>query len=91
MPSYLVKLADDEYVEWSTVVDAPLSYICERERAVSRWGEDRVARADEHVTSHTDPDFQADTPERAIAVNRAGDDESELTLAELRERYRRVK
>ena len=48
MPSFLVKLGPDEYCEYSTVVDAPTSFIQSRETAVAEWGEDRIARCDEN-------------------------------------------
>jgi len=83
-----VRLAEDEYVEWSTVVDAPVTYICDRAEAVQEWGEQRVTRADFHVSSAWPAEFQAATPGDFIAGNRAGPDETELSLAELRDQYR---
>lgn len=46
MPRYIVKLADNEYVEFSTVVEAPVSQIVDRKIARALWGEERIERAD---------------------------------------------
>jgi hypothetical protein len=82
----IVRLADNEYVDWSTVCDAPVTYIVDRAEAVGTWGEERVARAD--ANNHSWLDMPAMAPNRVIAGNRAGKNETELTLAELRREYR---
>jgi hypothetical protein len=82
----IIKLHDDEYVEWSTVVDAPVSYIMNRKDAISEWGEDRVLRADTHGTSYRD--IPPTTAEEYVEYNRAGDNEECLTLDEIRRHYR---
>ena len=52
MPTWLMKLADDEYVEWSTVVDAPISAIMSRSEAASAGhDEERLRWTDEHLCS----------------------------------------
>lgn len=88
MPRYILKIADDEYVDWSTIVDAPVSYIVTRAEAVARWGKDRIGRADAYTTSLIEPEYGPNCAEEAIACNRAGPDESQLTLEQIRERYR---
>lgn len=35
------KLGPDAYVEWSSVVDAPVTYVCNRKAAVAGFGESR--------------------------------------------------
>lgn len=48
MPRFVVKLAEDHYVLWSTVVDAPLTgqgYT--KASARTLWGPDELARADD--------------------------------------------
>lgn len=87
MPRYILKLAADEYVEWSTIVDAPVTYACDRAEAVREWGEDCVVRADEHVTSMMDRMYWDDDAASAVAFNRAGPGETRLTLAQIREQY----
>lgn len=77
----IVKLAEDEYVEWSSIVDAPVSYVVDRETAVGAWSEERVDRADRNGHSYRDG--------FGLEGNRAGEDERELTRDEIRERYRR--
>ena len=89
MPRYIAKLGDDQYVDWSEIVDAPVSRVMSREEAVTEYGEDRVARADRTGTSIIDPDSLMDgiTPEEIIVGNRAGPNETELTLEKILERY----
>lgn len=52
------------------------------------WGEQRVNRADFHVTSAWPAEFHAASPEEFVEGNRAGERERELTLQELRAAYR---
>jgi hypothetical protein len=51
MALWLMKTDDDEYVEWSTVIDAPASDFMTRDEAVDEHGEDRVGWADAHLWS----------------------------------------
>jgi hypothetical protein len=46
-----MKIADDEYVLWSTYSDEPVSPVVGRFEAVEWWGEDRVEWVDEHLCS----------------------------------------
>lgn len=81
------KLGDDQYLEWSSVVDAPVSYLHSRSEAVSLWGEDRIARAD--LRGHSYQDLEVcESPQELIACNRAGPGEKELTLDALLRRYK---
>jgi hypothetical protein len=83
MGRYIAKLGDDAYVDWSTVVDAPVSFILTREEAVAEWSEERVARADHHGTSIWDGYPAGSTPDEIVRANRAGPNESELTLEQI--------
>lgn len=83
MGRYIAKLDADAYAEWSTVVDAPVSWVVPRDSAVGMWGEDRVARADRNGTSIVDGYPAGETPEEIVQGNRAGPGESELTVAEI--------
>lgn len=80
----IVRLAEDEYVEWSTVVDAPVSYAITRAEAVEAFGASRIARADEKGTSYLSPPY---TLQDFLDCNRAGEDESHIGLEEMRRRY----
>ena len=51
MPSYVVRLAEDEYVYFCTVGEEPVSQVLTRAVATEEWGEDRVQRADESGAS----------------------------------------
>ena len=52
MPEFIVRLADNEYAEYSSVVDSLTSYIATRDEAVAEWGADRIERCDKsNITS----------------------------------------
>lgn len=87
MGKYIAKLADDVYIEWSTVVDAPISYIATRAQAVQAWGGERVRRADANGTSILDSYPAGNTPEEIVRGNRAGPGESEIGVAEIIKAY----
>lgn len=95
MPRYIVKLAEDEYMEWSTVVDAPVTYICTRKEFEDfyrkEYGEDgmrtlpeRMERVEQKGTSC----LLDDSAEQTVKFNRAGPNESTLTFDEIRQRYK---
>ncbi len=76
MPRYVVKAAEDHYLLWSTVVDAPLTgkgYT--KADARTLFGPDEVARAD----ADEDPDD--------FKWNRAGPNESFATREEIIKRF----
>ena len=81
----IIKLGEDQYVEWSTIVDAPVSYVTDRETAAVAWGEERVARADEKGTSYLDIE---ETAAEYVAFNRAGPNEECLTLEEILKEFK---
>lgn len=85
MGSGVVCLWEDEYVEWSTVVDAPTTYIMSRSEAVAEYGEDRVARADRQWTSFIAPRY---TLADLLEGNRAGPGERLASLDEIRRLFR---
>jgi predicted metal-dependent phosphoesterase TrpH len=85
MGRYVAKLADDAYCEWSTVVDAPVSWIVPRTVAVNAWTEERVERADRNGTSLLGA--SPETAEEIVSGNRAGLQERELTLEQILEEY----
>jgi hypothetical protein len=109
----IVKLAEDKYVEWSSVVDAPSSSVMnhqeleqylkathEREEGlfyeqdpklkalkmelVATKISQRLARLAQKGTSAVDEDVTVDT---VIAGNRAGPNETELSIKEIIELY----
>jgi hypothetical protein len=98
MARCLVKLADNEYVEWSTVVDAPVTAVGTRDEIVKhardefgRQGasniEERLQRCEERGHSAMWPGA-GDSVEDLIRGNRAGEGEAEVTLDEIRHLYR---
>lgn len=80
----IVKLAEDKYVEWSTVVDAPISEVFNHKEAQFKIGADfdRLDRLNETGTT-----FVNRTAEDFLSFNRAGENESHLTAAEIVELY----
>ncbi len=98
MGRYIVKLADDKYVEWSTVVDAPVTCIFTREEMLRRLRlkyakalemlptrpDECIAITDKFGTSCRDMSLK-----EALEGNRAGDAEVCLTLEEIIEQYKK--
>lgn len=98
MPRYIVKLIDpadnsEWFMEWSTVVDAPVTWGLTRDEFTERYRltygasamaefADRMARVDTTGTSALDT-----TLDEIIAGNRAGDNEKELSYADIVARY----
>lgn len=93
----IVKVGEGEYLIWSSVVDAPVSWITDREgireRVRFEFGESGVRgidrsfdRADER--GHSGPPNYGANAEEFVRGNRAGDGETELTLDEIRDAYR---
>ena len=96
MPRYTLKLGDNEYLEWSTIVDAPVTYITDRDEMIAhlrfKYGDHiditrHMNIVDEQGTSCRD----GQTVEQIISSNRAGPNESHLTLAEIKQRYGELK
>ena len=98
MPRHIIKLEHGGatyYTEWSTASDAPvykgmgLEHFTQQ--YASNYGKlalaglpERLARADTKGTSSTDP---TETLESLVRFNRAGPDESSLTLEELKAKF----
>ena len=93
MPRMIVKL-DDHYLEWSTVVDAPVTfgmtleefteyYQAEYGRSGMREFEDRMERVQEKGTSA----FLYDSADDLIAHNRAGKNETCLSKEQIIDYY----
>lgn len=81
----IVKLAEDEFVEWSTIVDAPVSWVMDRAEALELAGDPaRIERADHLGTSYLSPPYTLDD---LLSGNRAGPDESSIPLDEIRRQY----
>lgn len=99
MPRHILKLTDPSdgqayYLVWSTVVDAPITGGMSREALREHWREQEgvaglreMDRAMDRVeaTGVSSPRYR--DPSDLLKGNRAGEDESELTLAEVIEEY----
>lgn len=94
MGNLLVKLAPDCYVEWSSIVDAPISSTMTLDQLWDyireEYGRDgaerlpaRLARCDVNGTSSND----GTTLETLEAYNRAGPGETTLSIAEIIQQY----
>jgi hypothetical protein len=95
MPRCTIKLAENKYVEWSTIVDAPVTYIQTREehaehlrneygRSYEHEIEPRLKRADERGASWQ---MGGSTGDETIRGNRAGPGESKITKEQILEMY----
>jgi hypothetical protein len=93
MPRYIIKLAD-KYLEWSTIVDAPVTNGMSleefKEYYKSEYGvqglnglEERLKRVEEKGTSS----IYEGSVDEVISGNRAGDNEKKLTKEEIIEKY----
>jgi len=93
MPKGLIKIKD-LYLEWSTIVDAPVSFgmtlIELKEYIKDRYGQEgllelptRLERLEDKGTSFLDDVSAEDT----VAGNRSGEGEACLTLDEIYDRY----
>jgi hypothetical protein len=95
--TYIVRLNDGErayYMEWSTIVDAPVTYGMTREdfetyyrdeygRSGAKDMPERMARVDAKGTSAHHDSSAWDT----IWLNRAGKEETRLTLEQIVQHY----
>ena len=95
MPKYIAKLKEDGYVEWSTIVDAPVTYILTREhmlahldaeygRSSFEGNRERLDRADKYGTSCIDTNFSL---EELLLCNRAGDKTRSISLKKILQKY----
>lgn len=84
----VVKLAD-KFVEWSTVVDAPVSWAMTRAEAAEQFGEERVASAELYGHSLVDNDGNPASgyEDGFAAFNRAGPEEECLTVDAVLRRF----
>ncbi len=91
----IAKLADDKYVEWSSIVDAPVTYILTRDHMLahldaeygrSSFDENRrcLDRADKNGTSIQGMEYSV---EDLVSSNRAGKNGDNITLPEILEMY----
>jgi hypothetical protein len=101
MPRYLIKLTDPDnpwdwrVMEWSTVVDAPVTYgltVAEAERLHEvdpRYSDcvfhERLYRM--HTKGHSNMVFDPEGPDARVACNRAGPDEESLDRRQIWKRY----
>jgi hypothetical protein len=93
MGTLIVRLGPDQYVKWSNTTDSPVSCVMDRAAVVEHLERDDhltfsqadhlVVSADETGTS--DPHVTFD---ELLATNRAGVDESCLSLSEILRQYR---
>lgn len=93
MPRYIIKL-NDQYLEWSTVVDAPITFgmsLAEfKEHYRSEYGEDGMrclAERLERVERVGTSEIGAMRIEDTISCNRAGDNDKRLTKKQIVAKY----
>lgn len=94
MPYYIVKL-EDKYCEWSTIVDAPISYFLNlkdfKQYYKEKYGShgmgevtERLKRADRKGTSS----LIHESAEDVVQSNRAGKNETHIEIPELLKQYK---
>jgi hypothetical protein len=89
----VLRLDANHYVKWSNTVDAPVSYVMRRAEMQRYLVEDDGLDADEASSMlSTVDEFGSSDPsmsmESVIAGNRAGPDESALSVGEILTTYR---
>lgn len=90
----MVRLGEDQYVEWSNTVDAPVSPVLPRHEMIAFLDREHpisyleAAHALELADQHGTNDPSTDLAE-VLATNRAGDNEQALTLDEILRMYRK--
>ena len=89
MAQFILKFGPDQYMIWSTVVDAPVTMMMSLEELLEEQGTDgiqaRLERCDQNGCSSLRHSL-----DRILICNRAGDGETELTKAEIIEKYTEV-
>lgn len=93
MPRYIVKL-EDYYFEWSTIVDAPVTFGMKldefKEYYQEAYGTEGMRDLDyrlERVEMFETSSITPTTIKEMIKGNRAGPDETELTIDEILKAY----
>ncbi|MFA5053971.1 MAG: hypothetical protein WC565_07920 [Parcubacteria group bacterium] len=90
MSRFIVKLRD-HYMEWSTIADAPTTKLMPLDRFLKwyrcTYGESGMAELPERMArvEATGTSVYRETAESVITGNRAGPDETELTMDEIYE------
>ena len=88
MPRILIKLEENYYLLWSTVIDAPVGVLNTQEAKeyIKRYTDNPEHYWNELETTGTDH-YYKDINE-AINGNRCGTNEEELTLEQIKQKYR---
>jgi len=89
----IVKLGPNQYVDWSTVIDAPVSYVLTADEMIERRIRQAKKEAEESTrealerADRTGTSYLGITGVKVIDDNRAGEDESKLTREQLIEKF----
>jgi len=86
-----LRIGKNQYVEWSKIADRPLSYILNREQMKKYLLEKRIKEAESKIEEQLSLEEKIDIQENIkdfINGNRAGKEETELTLEEIKKEYR---
>ncbi len=93
MGTFIVKLHDYD-VEWSTVVDAPVTFGVKRDEFLAYYreqygkvGMEELPQRLERVEKYGTSSWDRETPEDLFICNRAGPDEKKLTVSEIYRAY----
>ena len=93
MATLIVRLGDNQYVKWSNTTDSPVSYVMSREEIIEHLegADDLSFTQADHLLEIADRTGTSDpqlTLEGLVSTNRAGIDESALSVAEILVQYR---
>jgi hypothetical protein len=70
MPKYIFKVGENEYLEWSTIVDAPVSYIYTRE-GMARYLSQRAGYSGYPTSGNPEQDLR-DIEQRLVRADTQG-------------------
>ena len=87
MPRFMVQAGPDEFFWWSTIVDAPVTYVMTAEEARADFLFEYGRRA-EHDWPRVLERAKQHVLAEIVRGNRAGDKEEELTLEQILARVR---
>lgn len=93
MPRYIIKIKD-KYFEWSTIVDAPVTYGMSLDEFRSyyrqEYGDSSMSTLDERlvrVENKGTSSMMHDSLKDCISYNRAGDNEKNISIKSIYSRY----
>ncbi len=88
---FIIKLGENEFVEWSSIADRPISFILNKEQIQKHIIEKRIKEVKEKVKKEfleADNESIEYIKKNYLSCNCAGKNEEELTLKQIKEEYK---